>query len=84
MIKWFIETKLKSRNLIKEINTEAVSFVRYLGSFLKWTRGDLRQIEQRTGKLMTMDKALHPRDEIDNLYVSKKKDEEDSPALKIA
>ena len=34
-------------------------------------------------KLMLMHKALFPRDDIDRLYVSKKRDEEDSPALKI-
>ena len=34
----FLETKLSSRNLIKGINTWAVSLVRYSGHFLKWTR----------------------------------------------
>ena len=29
---------------IKEINTWAVSLVRYLGLFLKWTREDLQQM----------------------------------------
>ena len=33
-----LETKLSSRNLIKGINTWAVSLVRYSGPFLKWTR----------------------------------------------
>ena len=33
-----LETKLNSRNLIKGINTWAVSLVRYSGPFLKWTR----------------------------------------------
>ena len=29
-------------------------------------------MDQRTKKLMTMHKALHPRDDVDRLYVSKK------------
>ena len=29
-------------------------------------------MDQRTRKLMTMHKALHPRDDVDRLYVSKK------------
>ena len=29
-------------------------------------------MDQRTRKLMTMHKALHPRDDIDRLYVSRK------------
>ena len=64
-----LETKLSSRNLIKGINTWAVSLVRYSGPFLKWTRDELRQMDQRTRKLMTMHKALHPREDVDRLYV---------------
>ena len=67
-----LETKLSCRNLIKGINTWAVPLVRYSGPFLKWTRDELNQMGQRTRKLMTMHKALHPRDDINRLYVSRK------------
>ena len=67
-----LETNLSSRNLIKGINTWAVLLVRYSGPFLKWTREELKQMDQRTRKLMTMHKALHPRDDVDRLYVSRK------------
>ena len=62
-----LETKLNSRNLIKGINTCAVPLVRYSGPFLKWTRDELKQMDQRTRKLMTMHKALHPRNNVDSL-----------------
>ena len=52
-----LETKLASRKLIKGINTRAVPIVKYSGPFLKWTRQELRQMDQRTRKLMTMHKA---------------------------
>ena len=58
-----LETKLNSRNLIKGI---------YPGPFLKWTRDELKQMDQRTRKLMTRHKVLHPRDDVDRLYVSRK------------
>ena len=67
-----LETKMSSRNLIKEINTWAVPFVRYSRPFLKWTREDLKQMDQRARKLMTMHETLHPRDDVDRLYVSRK------------
>ena len=67
-----LETKLNSRNLIKGINIWAVPLVRYSGPFLKWTRDELKQMDQRTRKLMTMHKALHPRDDVDRLYASRK------------
>ena len=67
-----LETKLNSRNLIKGIITWAVPLVIYSGLFLKWTRDELKQMDQRTRKLMTMQKNLHPRDDVDRLYVSSK------------
>ena len=64
-----LETKLSSRNLIKGINSWTVLLVRYSGPFLKWTRDELKQMDQRTRKLMTMPKSLHPRDNVDRLYL---------------
>ena len=32
-------------------------------------------MDQKTRKLMTMHKALHPRDDVDRLYVSRKKED---------
>ena len=71
-----LETKLSSRNLIKGINTWAVPLVRYSGPFLKWTREELKQIDQRTRKLMTIHKALHHRDKIDRLYLENREEED--------
>ena len=74
-----LETKLCSRNIIKGINISAVLLVRYSGPFLKWTREELKQMDQRTRK--TMHKALHPRDYVDRVYVSRK-EEKNLRALK--
>ena len=49
----------------------AVHHIRYSEPFLKWTRKELKQMDQRTRKLMTMHKALHPRDDVDRLHVSR-------------
>ena len=67
-----LETKLSSRNLVKRINAWAVPLVKYSGPFLKWTRDELKEMDQSTRKLMAMHKALHPRDDVDRLYVSRK------------
>ena len=52
-------------NLIKWINTPAEPLVRYSGPFLKWTMEQLQQMDQGTRNLMTIHKALHPKDDID-------------------
>ena len=51
-----LENKLGSWNLIKGINT----------------RKGLQEIDQKTRKKVEIHKALHSRDDIDRLYVSKK------------
>ena len=43
-----LESKLNSRNLITWIDIWAVLQVRYLGSFLKLTKEELKQMDQRT------------------------------------
>ena len=68
-----LETKLYRRNFIKGMNTWAVPRVRYSGLFLKWTGEELKQIDQRTRKLMTMHKALDPRDDVNRLCVKKRR-----------
>ena len=68
-----LETKIYSRNLVKGINNWAVPLIRYSEPFLKWIKEDLKQMDQRTRKLMIMHKALHPRDDVGRLYVSRKK-----------
>ena len=42
---------------------------------MKWTREGLKQMDHRTRKLMTINKALRPRDDVDRLYVSKREGE---------
>ena len=45
-----LETKLNCRNLIKGVNTWAVPLVRYSGPFLKWSREELKQMDQNNNK----------------------------------
>ena len=69
-----LEAKLSSRKLIKGINPWAVSHVIYSGPFWKWTREELKQMDQGTRKLITMQNALHPRYDVTD-YVSRKEGE---------
>ena len=57
---------------MKGIDNWSVHLVRYSGPFLKWTREELKQMDQRTRKLMIMHKTLHPTDDVDRLYTSRK------------
>ena len=66
-----LKTKLDSKNLITGIHTWVVFLVRYSGSFLKWMREELKQMDQKTRKLMTIRKTFHPRDDIDYMCQEK-------------
>ena len=37
-----------------------------------WTSLEIQQMDQRTRKLIRMNEALHPKDDMDSLYVSRK------------
>ena len=69
--KWFNNN---NNNVNKGINTWAVLLVRYSGLFFKFTWEELKQMDQRTWKLIIVHKALHPRDPVDRLYVSRKEE----------
>ena len=57
----------------QRINTWATSPNKILGTILEEDEGrELQQMDKRTRKLMTMNSALHPRDNIDRQYVSRK------------
>ena len=51
-----------------KISDEVINFIDK--TMKTWT--EKLTVDQRTRKLMTMHKALHPRDDVDRLYVSRK------------
>ena len=71
-VKKVLESKLNSRNLVKGINTWAATLMRYSAPFLDWTVDELKVIDRRTRKFLTMHKAFYPKDDIDRLYVERK------------
>ena len=79
-----LETKLYSTILVKGINTWDVLLVRYSVPFLKWTREELKQMDKRTRKLMIMHKALHPRNDINRIYVSRREGRRGLASIKDA
>ena len=67
-----LETKLNRRNVLKAINTWAISVVRYSAAFLWWSRLQL-EIDRRMRKLLTIHNGFHPKSNADRLYLSRSK-----------
>ena len=70
-IRKVLESKLNGGNIIKAMNTWAVAAVRYTAGILDWTVDELKEMDRKTRKLMTMNRALHPKADVDRLYISR-------------
>ena len=77
-----LEAKVCFKKFLKMIKTGAVLLVRCSGVSLKWTREELQQLAQRTGKWIMMHKALHQRDHIHRIYVPRKEEERGYASIK--
>ena len=69
--KLIIKSRLNGKNKIIAINTWAVSFMRYVAGIVKWKKRKLDEIDRNTRKVMTLNKELHPRSDVDRLHVSR-------------
>ena len=49
-------SKLDDGNTIRTINSRAVSLVRYSARILKWTKDELKVMDRKTRKIMTMNR----------------------------
>ena len=68
-VRKILKTKLNGNNIIKGINTWAIALLRYSAAFLEWTRLEKEELDRDTRKSLTMDKALHPKSDVDRLYL---------------
>ena len=67
-----LKSKLNGGNLVREVNTWAIFLLRYSAAFVSWRRGKLQAIDRKTRKLFTIYGALHPKSDVDRLYVPRK------------
>ena len=56
-------------NTIRAINSRAVSLVRYSVGILKWTKDELKAMDRKTRKIMTMNRMCHPQSDTGRLYI---------------
>ena len=56
-----LESKLNDGNLVRGVNSWAVSLLIYSAAFLHWRKSELQAIDRKTRKLFTIYGALHPK-----------------------
>lgn len=71
-LKLVLKTKLNGRNKIQAINTWVVAILRYGGGIIHWTTEELKAMDRKSRKTLTMHGALHPKSDVDRLYLPRK------------
>ena len=70
-----LKTKLNGGNLVRGVNTLAVSLSRYSAAFISWRKSELQVIDRKNRKLFTMYGALHIKSDVERLYIPRKEGE---------
>jgi len=68
-IKLVLKSKLNGKNKILAINAWAVAVLRYSFGELDWKKEELTAMDRLTRKVMTIHGALHPKSDVDRVYV---------------
>ena len=68
----FLKSELNGGKLVRGVNTWAVSILRYSRAFVSWRKNELQAIGRKTRRLFTIYGAVHPKTDVDLLYISRK------------
>ena len=71
-VKLLARSKLYAGNLIRGINAWAIGVVRYSAGIIDWTEKDLKRIDVKTRKTLSMARAIHTRGSSHRLYIKRK------------
>ena len=67
-----MKSKLSGGNLVCVVNALAVSLLRYSAAFVNWKKSELQAIGRKIRKLFTIYGGLHPKSDVNILYISTK------------
>ena len=71
-VKKLLRSQLNWRNVIAGMNAWAVVIIRYGAGVLDWAKEELKSIDIKTRKLMTINGSLHSRGNESKLYLARK------------
>ena len=66
------KTELNAKNKIEAINTLALPVVTYSFNIINWNLEDIRRIDRKLRKQLTIGRAHHPKADVDRLYLPRK------------
>ena len=75
-LRLILKFKSNDKNKMQVIDTWAVTLLRYGAGIINWKVGELKIMGRTTRKTLTIYGALHPKTDIDRLYMKRKHKEE--------
>ena len=70
-LRLILRSELNGRNGIMAVNIWVVPVMRYGARILKWNKDELKSLDKRTRKFMMKHGALHPKNDVDRVYLNK-------------
>jgi hypothetical protein len=71
-LRMILKSELNTRNKITAIGALAVPVLKYSFAIINWRIEEIRQIDRKTRKMLTMYKMHHTKADIYSLYVKRK------------
>jgi hypothetical protein len=71
-LRMMLKSELNARNKISEVGALAVPVLRYSFGIINWRIEEIKQIDRKTRKMLTMYEMHHPKADIDRLYAKRK------------
>ena len=68
-VRAILQTELNARNKIMAINSLAIPIVTYGFNILYWTMPEIKRLDVKVRKLLTINKMHHPKADVDRLYI---------------
>ena len=67
-----VRSELNGRNKIEAINSLAIPTVQYSFGIIDWKYSELKKLDSNTRKILTMYEMLHPKSDVDRIYIPRK------------
>ena len=71
-VRLIVRSELNGRNKIEAINSLAIPTVQYSFGIIDWKYSELKKLDSKTRKILTMHGMLHPKSDVDRIYIPRK------------
>ena len=71
-VRLILRSELNGKNKIEAINSLAIPVVQYSFGVIDWKYSELKKLDSKTTKILAMHGILHPKSDVDRIYIARK------------